>query len=332
MANEVELNDWRLERLKWMTSPPSVVRDAVEEACLSPLATMTRITEGFSNEVYGVSTADGQQVIVRIHWSSPYFEEEQWALDQCASLNLPTPRFLLLRQEPAYSICVETHLPGQTLFALLTKGELTSISARPLLVAAGAHLAKLHSISTSGWGRINVQGVGQAIQWSDLLHPIIDDIYQAARNLHLTQHDVDEALQLIQEHILLFADISPRLLHGDFSPQHILVHEGQVSGFIDFEFPRSGDPAWEFAYWDYYTGQQPFRGPRIPTSWLLEGYQSVVPCDATFEQRVVVGRLELGLQLLAYHGIRDDQEPAFLAFLRQNFMQDLEKLRHFTGR
>lgn len=218
-ANEAESSDWRLEHIKWMTSSPSVVRDAVEEACLSSLATMTRITEGFSNEVYAVSTADGQHVIVRIHWSSPYFEEEQWALDQCATLDLPTPCFLLLRQDPAHSICVETRLPGQTLFALMTKGELSPTSAYPLIVAAGAHLAKLHSISTSGWGRINAKGVGQATQWSNFLNPIIDDVYQAARNLHMEQRDVTEALQLLQEHTFLYTEISPRLLHGDFSLQ-----------------------------------------------------------------------------------------------------------------
>lgn len=43
------------------------------------------------------------------------------------------------------------------------------------------------------------------------------------------------------------------------------------------------------------------------------------------------GRLELGLGLLAYHGISDDQEPAFLAFLRENFLRDLEGLRNSRG-
>jgi len=195
-------------------------------------------------------------------------------------------------------------------------------------MAAGSQLSKLHSISTAGWGRINAQGVGTATQCLDFLDRISDDVSQAARNLDLTQRDVTEAIHLLQIHTPLLATIPPRLLHGDFSPQQILVSDGQVSGFIDFEFPRSGDPAWEFAYWDYYTGRQPFRGPGIPTRWLLEGYGQSVPLDVMFHVRIAAWRLALGLELLAYHGIRDDQEPAFLAFLGKSFLRDLQELRH----
>ncbi len=50
-----------------MTSADEVIATAVAEACESPLASKRRITEGYSNEVYGASTTHGQEVIVRIH-------------------------------------------------------------------------------------------------------------------------------------------------------------------------------------------------------------------------------------------------------------------------
>jgi hypothetical protein len=99
---------------------------------------------------------------------------------------------------------------------------------------------------------------------------------------------------------------------------------------IDFEFPRSGDPAWEFVYWDDYTGRLPFRGVRLPTLWLREGYQQATSLDAVFEGRIIFWKVALGLELLTYHGIRDDQDPAFLRFLCQQFLHDLEALRRLS--
>ena len=100
------------------------------------------------------------------------------------------------------------------------------------------------------------------------------------------------------------------------SPQQFLVNEGHVSGLIDFEFPRSGDPTWEFAYWDFYTGNQPFMGARVPTQWLLEGYRQTGSLDPTFDLPIAVWQSALSLELVAYHRLRDDQEPDFLTFLR----------------
>jgi aminoglycoside phosphotransferase (APT) family kinase protein len=331
-AAQPELSAWRRERIRMMTSPASTVTEAVIEACGSAPSQVTRLTEGFSNEVYAVRTRHGDEVIVRIHWwSSRYFEEESWALAHCRQLGLPTPQILLLRQNPSGDpprvICVETRLPGQTLATLLASGQVSIPDTYPLLVAAGALLVQLHEIQTTGWGRINALGQGPAAHWTEQVADSTQDASRAASLLDLAQGDVPEALHLLQVHARLLKEVSPRLLHGDLSPQQILVSEGRVSGLIDFEFPRSGDPAWEFAYWDYYTGRRPFRGARLPTSWLREGYQQASALDATFEGRITLWRVALGLELLAYHGIRDDQEPAFLRFLCQQFLQDLEELR-----
>jgi aminoglycoside phosphotransferase (APT) family kinase protein len=333
-ANGIELTAWRLERIRMMTSPAWVITDAVTEACGSPPKTVSRVTEGFSNEVYAVRTIAGQEVMVRIHWwSSPYFEAECWALEQCRLLGLSTPQILLLRHnrrgEAPRSICVETRLPGQTLSTLLASGRLRVTASSPLVIAAGALLAQVHTIATSGWGRITAEGKGQAAQWTDQVSSIMQDASQAASRLGLVQREVTEAFHLLQAQASLVEQVPPRLLHGDFSPQQIVVSEGQVSGLIDFEFPRSGDPAWEFAYWDFYTGNQPFRGARVPTQWLLEGYRQVASLDAAFDLRIAVWRVALSLELLAYHGIRDDQEPDFLTFLSQGFVRHLGELRAF---
>lgn len=326
---EAALNDWKLERIKTTTSPASLIIAAIVEACGSPPQTVTRITEGFSNEVYAIDTTDGQQVVVRIHHASPHFEAEQWALDRCATIGIPTPRFLLLShsgsETAARSICVETRLPGQTLYTLMNKGVLNTVDAASIVRDAGSLLARVHTIPTTGWGRIDATGAGQVARWSDLLDTsIIDGAYQAAHKLAISPQTITEAIHYLQTHASLFTTFSPRLLHGDFSPQQILVDAGRITGFIDFEFPLSGDPAWEFAYWDYFTGQQPYQGSMLPTEWLLEGYRQSLPPDPTFDLRIALWRLELGLGLMDYH--RHDQVPDYFLFIGKHFLRSLEAM------
>jgi len=42
----------------------------------------------------------------------------------------------------------------------------------------------------------------------------------------------------------------PTITHGDLGPEHVLVSpSGELVGVIDWEEVRTGDPAWDFAWW-----------------------------------------------------------------------------------
>jgi aminoglycoside phosphotransferase (APT) family kinase protein len=323
------------ERQRAMTSPDELVADVVETACGSPLLSKTRIREGFSNEVYAATAVDGQQVIVRIHWyESPHFEGERWALDQCARLGLPAPRLMLLQHrddgDMRRSVCVESRLPGTTLRAALNARTLRPGELHAVLVATGAFLATLHTVATTGFGRIDATGRASAPTWEAYRHRnVLSHTYQAARNLGIATAEVDDAMLLLEGPRDFWRDASHRLLHGDVTPQNIMVEAGQFRGLIDFEFPSSGDPAADLATWDYYQ-HSPFHNPtaaELPTEWLLEGYQGQTPLDPSFIPRLVGCRLQFGLDLLNYHGIRDDQDPRFLALIRTSFERDLGEMR-----
>lgn len=324
------------ERHRVMTSPEALIADAVEAACGSPMATKSRIVEGFSNEVYVATTVDGLQVIVRIHWSAPYFEPEQWALVKCTRLALPAPRLLRLQYinvgGTPRSVCVETRLPGRTLRAALDDVGIPTSDLRAILVAAGTFLAVLHTVPTTGFGRIDANGTAAEPSWDGYRHRLVlDQTYQAARNLGIPISEVDEAIALLDAASDLWKSVTPRLLHGDFTPQNILVEDGHFQGVIDFEFPMSGDPAWELAMWDYYR-QSLFHNPTanpLPLEWLLEGYQQISKADEHFAARIIGSRLQLGLDLLNYHGVRDDQDPRFLGLIRASFLRDLAEMRRW---
>ncbi len=47
----------------------------------------------------------------------------------------------------------------------------------------------------------------------------------------------------------LFGDRPTVVCHGDFGPQNVLVLDGRVSGLLDLEDARLGDPLLDAAWW-----------------------------------------------------------------------------------
>jgi aminoglycoside phosphotransferase (APT) family kinase protein len=64
-----------------------------------------------------------------------------------------------------------------------------------------------------------------------------------------------------------------RLVHSDYGPHNILVHENQVSGVLDWESPRLGDPAEDVSYFLQCVGAQADRAQAL--AWYEEaaGYR-----------------------------------------------------------
>ena len=102
---------------------------------------------GYSNEVYAVTTQSGQEIIVRIHWyKSPYFENEQWALERLAGEGLSVPHVLYLAHhlpgDIPRSVCVQTRLRGESLERLIASGVITNQALCPLLFELGQLLRR----------------------------------------------------------------------------------------------------------------------------------------------------------------------------------------------
>ena len=57
-----------------------------------------------------------------------------------------------------------------------------------------------------------------------------------------------------------------RLTHNDLRACHVLVHDGRLSGLIDFGQVSMDSPVNDLAKWDYW------ESPALPAAWLQEGY------------------------------------------------------------
>lgn len=204
-----------------------------------------------------------------------------------------------------------------------------------LLFEAGKLLKRLHGIPTAGFGRLNSEGRGHADSWRQAYwkEMSFEKAYEASKNVGMSVASVERTIQLLQEYSTVGENVRPCLLHGDFSPQNILVEDGKISGILDFEFCSSGDPAREVPcrpeefpdWWDSFLGRQ-----LLPKEWMLNGYFQEGQLDKSFERRQMWFSLWGCFQGFCYHGVNDCKDSKMMAFLRERFQRDLETVcRYF---
>jgi aminoglycoside 2''-phosphotransferase len=140
-------------------------------------------------------------------------------------------------------------LAGQGLHRHLILHQDAATQAR-IIGQLGEFLAQLHGIEVA---EVDAAGIGAAgsvrsqEDWLTLYADVQRELYPL-----LMQHGREwtEALfapVLANSHLM--HDYSPKLVHGDFAPYHILfdVDKGILSGVLDFGVSGLGDPADDFA-------------------------------------------------------------------------------------
>jgi aminoglycoside phosphotransferase (APT) family kinase protein len=258
---------------QWNTSE-ALVGEMVEKALGSPLASRERIVAGEINEVYSVVTASGQEAIVRIfHGEKGKFEKEHWALERCREAGVPVPEVFLVEriesEDGPLHFCIESKLAGVTMKEALAESE-SKVEADELLRQLGELLAKIHSVETGGFGVLDAHGDGKFHSVPELVagdwNISFDEVLAALETRPADAALARKGYEILQTEAPRYSESSPRLAHNDLAPQHILVHEGKISGIIDFESAIGADPMMELARWEAKYGQT------YPLEKILEGY------------------------------------------------------------
>jgi aminoglycoside phosphotransferase (APT) family kinase protein len=234
--------------------PPSELDDVVKRAIGSGVATDERILEGHGNEVHGVVTGDGHEVVVRIAWRpGPVFESEWWPIQAARDAGLAAPEVLLvdhgcLAGRPV-SIQVQRRLPGRSLFRLFP--HLPDAVLLRLTRQAGQLLAALHSIRTRAPGFVGPDG-----RVDEGSRPRGDAVVAAVeRGLDfLIANGCDRGLlEAATDAVVGGAELLNRapvtLVHGDWRTTNVLSDGTSITGIVDWEGARGGDPAFDFVVW-----------------------------------------------------------------------------------
>lgn len=76
-----------------------------------------------------------------------------------------------------------------------------------------------------------------------------------------------------------------------------MAKEGKIISILDWGETRSDSPIYDFANWDFWTGQE------LPTTWLIEGYIDKSLFDSNFNDLLHFIKIMIGLEVLEwYHG------------------------------
>jgi len=253
---------------RWAT-PVSVITALVGEVVQAPVRGLRRIVAGEQNQVYDVTLERAESLIVRIsHGGSGSHEREAWVLGQCAARGIRAPRVHALRSvevgSELRSIIVMEKLPGER----LCDTNLDELDARRVLAEVGTWLTEFHSTPVAGLGYLDGSGVGTLGTMDDWVQGLTSGapVFEAAgRSVGLTVEMIRGWLCEIDASIRA-APPPATLIHNDLHAEHVLVHDGQFSGVIDFGEVAVEPALNDFAKWDF------LNGDRFPVEWLRAGY------------------------------------------------------------
>jgi aminoglycoside phosphotransferase (APT) family kinase protein len=252
----------------WAT-PLDVVAAVVGEVTQGPIVDFRRIVDGEQNEVYDVTLEQGPSLIVRIsHDGSEAHDREAWVLGECASRGIRAPRVHAVRGvevgSELRSVMVMEKLPGERL-ADVDPGE---VDVRRVLAEVGAWLKQFHTIPVRGLGSLDGSGVGKFETLAGWLANVATEanaFEEAGRSVGLEPAMIRGWLDEIVD---VFRAATPQMTmsHNDLLAVHVLVHDGRLSGIIDFGVVAAEPAANDFAKWDFR------EGTRFPVEWIQAGY------------------------------------------------------------
>jgi aminoglycoside phosphotransferase (APT) family kinase protein len=275
-------------------APANVIVAAAREVTASPIRSKARIVHGEANEVYRITFESQLHVILRIaRRAEEVFEKEAWAIDRCRRLGMAVPRVLSLQRRQTEAepleLCFLEMLPGQRLSDSL---DLPPDTLRTVVRELGEQISRMHGI-----GPDELDDGGRFFEHdTDDFLAMEAEFAQLAVQAGLDRPAVERAFRFC-ETTMAGPDPRRRLTHNDFRACHVLVHEGRLSGLIDFGQVSIDSPINEFAKWDYW------EAPALPVAWLREGYGDQSLFDDAFESRFAALRLANALWVLRWYAL-----------------------------
>ena len=260
-------------------------------------AKYTRITEeSFASEVYLVETAAGQRILKCAHSEIKYWRE------------LKTLEFLkdqILVPSVLESIGPEPGFNGAMLMNRLLgdplKFETVDSSTAK---ASGRLLAKLHLIPTEGLGYFQKDGFEKVPfeNWWSYRRDMILGAWTRAIENRVDAKILKRVHTIFSRYYDSFDESSDCYIHCDYRFGNILAENGKITGLIDFESSRTGDPAYDFIKIHETIGNH-------PDLWgnFLKGYAELRPLP-DLDKTIPYYELDLNFGFLQWAVLRGEEK------------------------
>jgi aminoglycoside phosphotransferase (APT) family kinase protein len=277
-----------------------------------PFEALVPLAAGEDNQVYATAAAGRDLVVKAARAARVRSGVVAWAAAQLAAVGVPAPTVLAYRGR----LLVETRCPGTPLDQYLThhaqSAEPVSTPAE-VATAAGRLLQRIHSVPVRGYGRLDTAGVGRRPSLDGWLLQLPPLPTAADADVHALR---TQALQALRHHMPLLAGVPAVLLHGDWTARHVIVNAGRITGVVDLESVRGGDPLADLAGWSLQESAELAQA-------LYAGYFTTPP-DHPTRIRLALYRVRIAAAMLARHVTH--AEHAQLALRTAQLQADLADL------
>jgi len=276
-------------------APAELIATAARAVTRSPIVAMERIVHGEANEVYAIRFERGPEVILRIaRRAEGVFEKEAWAIGRCRALGIAAPEVLSLQRldagGEALELCFLEKLPGRRLSDSLS---LPRETLRAVVRELGEQISRMHTIGPGD--------LGEAAQFftndTDDFLATEAEFVELGANAGLDRQALLRAFRFFETVMTAHGPLPRRLTHNDLRACHVLVHEGRLSGVIDFGQVSMDSPINEFAKWDYWEDRA------LPVSWLQEGYGDKSLFEDGYDQLFQAFRIANALWVLRWYAL-----------------------------
>lgn len=247
---------------------------------------LTALVPGADNLPFAFRAPDGRNLVIKVRKAegAPRYATAAWASTRLRAAGVPAPQVLWYDRHSS----VETQCPGRPLDQANAVATDTAAAVR-----AGETLRRIHTVSVSGFGRLDVtSGVGQ--------HASARSWLQAATKVEPPPTLPGNAIALVERsyrtlHLgaRLMPHTPPSLLHGDFVARHVFTDGQSTTGIIDLESVRGGNPLADLAGFSL---QEP---PELTRALFAGYFRGTQPVKALMP--LVLCRLRIAVSLLNYH-------------------------------
>jgi len=211
--------------------PPAV------NAVLGDIDTITTPKQGATSQVWIVECAIGDRVVK--HAPTLPFRDWLWreadVLYSLMGSGLPIPHLYFTGRGLAQPYIVMSRLPGQPLSSVML-GESDPHARRHWMSTFGTMLRRIHTTPAP-------PALRSAVSWLDERLDTAANYLQAGFELDAA----DPPYLLAQLRAERPAPVTPTLIHGDCMWDNVLVHDGHITGLVDWGGAAYGDPRYDLA-------------------------------------------------------------------------------------
>ena len=222
----------------------------------------------FDHLVFRVQTNDGRRVVCRINADplvATHFPIETALYHAWRSAGIPSPEVysVVLRKEPGDIDYMLLECVGATDLEKHTKAHPENVYI--LAHAAGAFLARLHTIPVPGFGMLEYNhGAlrGKQPSWREAVLLRLEETLSYLLQHKIISTDKAETITgLFKRHAKHLEFANGVALHGDYHDANILLNENAttVVAAIDLSQAKAGDPLYDIAFYGTYATAEKFK-------------------------------------------------------------------------